>query len=233
MLEKMAWLPPFQLKRHIKAKNVSLRFSDKPELIITMPSRFKEKYLASILLEHRQWITEKWRTLPDRSNLNLPARIELKAINQIWTIEYCQTKQNAILMERAHLRQLVILGNVNDREHCFNLLRKWTLKKAKLILPESLSQLSKLTLLGYTQVSVRNQKSRWGSCTSKKSINLNFKLVLMPKELMEYVLIHELAHTVHMNHSKDFWRLVGSHCHYWQDAVQAFKKIDQVLPQWI
>jgi predicted metal-dependent hydrolase len=62
----------------------------------------------------------------------------------------------------------------------------------------------------YSQVTVRAQRTRWGSCSSRGTINLNWRLMLMPSRLMDYVLAHELAHLREMNHSPAFWALVGS-----------------------
>ena len=57
----------------------------------------------------------------------------------------------------------------------------------------------------YNRVFIRNQKTRWGSCSSKKNINLNMKLAVLPDRLMDYVILHELVHLKIPNHSKDFW----------------------------
>jgi predicted metal-dependent hydrolase len=63
----------------------------------------------------------------------------------------------------------------------------------------------------YNKVALRNQKTRWGSCSSKNNINLNINLVALPQELMDYVLLHELTHTKVKNHSKDFWHHLEKH----------------------
>ena len=63
----------------------------------------------------------------------------------------------------------------------------------------------------YNRVALRNQKTRWGSCSSKNNINLNINLVTLPQDLMDYVILHELTHTVVKNHSKDFWACLGKH----------------------
>jgi predicted metal-dependent hydrolase len=79
---------------------------------------------------------------------------------------------------------------------------------AKASLPEELAQLANKHGFTYKSVQIRKSKTRWGSCSSKKAINLSLYLMLLPKHLREYVLLHELCHTVHMNHSPIFWNLL-------------------------
>jgi len=85
--------------------------------------------------------------------------------------------------------------------------------EAKAKLMSRLNNLTKKNGFTYNRVFIRNQKTRWGSCSSKNNINLNVKLIRLPDELINYVILHELVHTGIKNHSKEFWaeldRLVG------------------------
>ena len=80
--------------------------------------------------------------------------------------------------------------------------------KAKLFLPKELERLAKEYGFTYKEVKTRNSKTRWGSCSSKQTISLSFYLMLLPQHLIEYVLLHELCHTIHMNHGSAFWNLL-------------------------
>jgi predicted metal-dependent hydrolase len=84
-------------------------------------------------------------------------------------------------------------------------------RQAKEYLPEELERLSKTHGFTYREVKIRKSKTRWGSCSSKGTINLSFYLMLLPQHLIEYVLLHELCHTVEMNHSIAFWTLLDRH----------------------
>ena len=79
--------------------------------------------------------------------------------------------------------------------------------------------------VSYNRVTVRNQKTRWGSCSSKGNLNFNYRLFYLPEELLDYVVVHELAHRRHMNHSKDFWQEVET---YFPDYKTCRKQLKEV-----
>ena len=94
--------------------------------------------------------------------------------------------------------------------------------RAAIELPPQLLALAERHGLIVTRVTIRNQRSRWGSCSSRGHITLNFRLLLMPPEVREYILIHELMHLRQGNHSRRFWRLV-------EEAYPAFREAERWL----
>lgn len=84
--------------------------------------------------------------------------------------------------------------------------------EAKRTLPERLDELARIHGLNYSGCSVRDMRSRWGSCSGKGGISLSAYLVLLPEKLIDYVILHELCHTVELNHSERFWALLDKTC---------------------
>ena len=83
--------------------------------------------------------------------------------------------------------------------------------------------------VGY--VTVKNQKTRWGSCSAKGNVNFNYQLAFLPDELLDYVVIHELAHRRHMNHSRAFWAEVEKYCPDYLERREQLKEYSSAIPQ--
>lgn len=97
-------------------------------------------------------------------------------------------------------------------------------KKAKTLFTERLHLYEPQIGVQANTIRIKDQKTRWGSCSSKGNINLNWRLILAPQEVMDYVIIHELCHLKEMNHSKAFWDLVQTHCPDYKKHQQWLKK---------
>ena len=91
-------------------------------------------------------------------------------------------------------------------------------------LPERCLELARQSGVRVVDVSVRNQRSRWGACSSRHVITLNWRLVQMPESVADYVIFHELMHVRQPNHSRRFWREVDSVCTWWRDAERWLRK---------
>ena len=81
---------------------------------------------------------------------------------------------------------------------------------AKEYIPKRVEYYHSLTGGNYTKITIRDQKTRWGSCSTNGTLSFNYRLMLAPPRVLDYVVIHELCHLTHMNHSKDFWNMVAS-----------------------
>ena len=97
-------------------------------------------------------------------------------------------------------------------------------KEIEKILPQKVQEHSIKMNLFPTSISYRKNKRTWGSCNYKNGLNFNILLMKFPLQVMEYVIVHELAHIKHKNHSKDFWNLVAVFCPNYKEIEKQFKK---------
>lgn len=100
---------------------------------------------------------------------------------------------------------------LKERENCPTITeeeRKAGIEAARAYIPGRVAYFAARMGVTYGRITIREQKTRWGSCSSKGNLNFNWKLMMMPKEVLDYVVVHELAHRKEMNHSKAFWAVV-------------------------
>ena len=112
---------------------------------------------------------------------------------------------------------------ITDEERQEGILR------AREIFPERVAYFAKRMGVTYNRITIREQKTRWGSCSSAGNLNFNWKLVLMPSEILDYVVVHELAHRKEMNHSRRFWAVVAAELPDYQKRQEKLKILGRQL----
>jgi predicted metal-dependent hydrolase len=98
-------------------------------------------------------------------------------------------------------------------------------ERAKMVFAERVAHYAPLIGVDYAKITVRRQKMRWGSCSSKGNLNFNYRLMLAVPEVIDYVVVHEMCHLLHMNHSKEFWYSV-------EQILPDYKSRKQWLKEW-
>lgn len=229
------WPPDYQIKRHPRCKHVKLKASHKHGLEFIVPPKFNIKHIPSLLIENRVWIEKHlFNIAAQQQQMDseiLPTTIHLRAIHQTWNIFYIESQTALKIITRPH-QELVITGDIQNKTECKKLLIKWLKHLAKIHLPMHLDKISQQINLFYKKISIRDQQTRWGSCTKDKNISLNYKIIFLPEHLASHILIHELCHTIHLNHSNKFWNLVATFDVNWQDNRNAVRKLNDYVPLW-
>ena len=128
--------------------------------------------------------------------------------------------------------QLVIAGPVLNVEQRKYIIEEWFKRVAKLRFQERCSYYAEKLNVHYQTIRVKNQKSRWGSCSSKKNLNFNWKLIMAPDKVLDYVVIHELSHLREMNHSAAFYALVASIMPDYQEQEGWLKEHQDTILYW-
>lgn len=228
----IAWPPPYKVKKHRLAKHVKLRATEEHALEITVPARFNVKEIPHILEENKSWIIKHISRVRIKQPDILPEHIILNAINETWKVDYAACDARFEMIVRPN-QEIVLVGRIHDKQLCKDKLIAWVKNKSGKYLLDQLEMLSRSTGLIYHGAGIRDQSSLWGSCTVKKSISLNYKLIFLPQRLLQYVIIHELCHTKHLNHSEKFWNKVEEFDPEWRTHRKELRHANQYMPDWV
>jgi len=221
---------PYKIVDSKRAKYIRIKLTKTGELSVVLPSQDLTSFAHGFVRSKAEWIEKNLDritiTLPD----SLPEIIQLRLLNEIWAIEYVTLPVKSITLIETLEYVLQIKGNIEDSQLIKKTINKWCQKKAKSIFTVMLNKFAEEFGFHYNRLSIRSQKTRWGSCSNNKNISLNSKLLLMPEEIASYVMIHELCHTIEMNHSHKFWALVRECDPNYQKHRQELKSLGAKIP---
>jgi predicted metal-dependent hydrolase len=231
---------PYTLKVNPRAKSARLKMTPHGGLVVVIPPGFDKKKIALMLLHHEEWIkkvTAKFdahrQAPPPLSENGLPVTIVFPDFSESWSVAYSPAGSGEVEMVEREGNRLLVSGDVADTALSCRLLCSWLKRRAQVHLLPALEKLAAARAFSYDAAGIRLQHSRWGSCSSRRSITLNSKLLFLPEHLVRYIMVHELCHTVHMNHSRAFWSLVHEHDPLCHTNNQEMKSAWKYVPDWV
>jgi predicted metal-dependent hydrolase len=222
---------PYTIRVSKRARRATIRIDWSRGLEVVIPVWYRKTLVPEILARHQRWIE---RTMARMAQLQqadgfavetVPAQVTLPALGETWSVVAEQSR----LQLPVDAGRAISADDPADWQEC---LRAWLVRRAQQVLPAWLADVSRRTGLTYERVSVRLQRFRWGSCSTRKMISLNARLLLVRPELVEYVLVHELCHTRQMNHSVRFWSLLERYCPGARRLDRELTIAARSLPRW-
>jgi len=184
-----------------KRKTLSLQINNSAQLVVRAPQRLSIKEVNAFIDEKADWINKKSRSI--KSNLipkpNYSEGEQFLYLGNQYPLTHYTKQKTPLNFDGVAFR---LNG---DGYSAFHAWYKLAFKKVAVPRIEYYADLYQLS---YQQVRIKAQKTLWGSCSSVNNINLNYLLIRAPISVVDYVIVHELAHTKHKNHSKSFWQLV-------------------------
>lgn len=227
------------LRRSTRARRVSLRVSDKSGLEVIVPEGlpFDASDLRFLLERHRRWIervlARQQQRAGQRSRSSRPRMLALELLGTRLRVQYEKRRTPGnIDLRVAGPGQLLLSGDVGNHQLIYQALGDHLRKLARKHLPPLLETHAARCGFSYKRVHIRLQKTRWGSCSSRGTISLNARLLFLPLTLVDYVLLHELAHTRHLDHSRAFWALLNEHLPNARELAKELRRREELRPDW-
>lgn len=209
-----------QIKRSYR-KTVTLKINEKGEVFVLCPLKYSLKNINKLLLEKQAWITK---------HLQLIQQKQLQYTNYynynkvMFLGESYDINPNNSVIEIGE-NKIKLRKNADIKKT----LKQWLIKQANSVILSTLDQISDYTHINYKTAKIISARKKWGSCDNLKNINLNFRLIMLPIEAIEYVCIHELSHIKHMNHSTEFWNNVKNFMPNYKQIENLIKKYSFTL----
>ncbi len=232
-----------RVRVHSRARHVRLRLDPREGLIVTVPPRFDQRRLPGLLLSKADWIRQvalrhnSVRSAGDpEARGKRPSRVILPALGRCWEVVYQHKAGQRLLFTEDRERLLLGLPNVPAdtlNERIGLRLRRWLMDQAYDFLSVRVAALAKDYALAYRGLRIRNQRARWGSCSTSGDLSLNARLLFCSPAACDYVITHELVHTRHPNHSPDFWSDVAELMPDYRSRQDSLKQVWLSLPDWV
>jgi predicted metal-dependent hydrolase len=200
---------PIKIDRIIRTnrQTISLVVNAEGEVVVRAPKKAADEYINYFVEKKSGWIMKKQTMMQERKLRHLP-----KTLQDGESLLYLGENLRLIHWEgtRKTIRADGCLLLSCTKDNMKQAIIDWYSDEARVIFKKRLDLYSELMGLQYKTLRISGATRRWGSCSDRGSINLNWRLMMCPLPVIDYVVVHELAHLKYLNHSKDFWQLVQS-----------------------
>lgn len=208
----------YHLRQSKRARRMRIRFLSQSGFEIVYPWKMTQSDAMTFFQEERAWVLKTWIKAQAENQAALRERryvdgAELLYFGETITLHLRDDGEAARCSLRDSRLEVVLPRNLHANQRLLrNVIEGFYRRQANCYLAARTWDLARLHGFSYNQVRIKNQKTRWGSCSAKRNINLNLRLMMAPEAAIDYVIIHELCHLRELNHSEAFWALVESYC---------------------
>ena len=207
---------PVQLRRHRQARRYTLRIqATTREVVLTIPPRGTVKEASAFAHKHGGWIAARLGRLPEAAPFTDGALLPLRGVPH--RISHRHTARGTVWTELGDDGE-PLLCVAGQAPHLDRRIGDFLRREARHDLHAATSRYAAALGLSFKRITVRDQSSRWGSCSTNGMLSFSWRLILAPSQVLDYLAAHEVAHLVEMNHSPRFWRLVQRICPHHQGA---------------
>jgi len=202
----------YTLKRRSKRRSIGLNIDDRG-LIVSVPLRASERWLQSVLQEKANWVVEKldgWQTC-QHAAVRWQDGETIDYLGELLVLRVAQGLFVTPAQRRGRELWVFVL-NDSKTLHIEQAVSRWYQREAEQFFIHRAAHFAPLLNVAPKTVKLSEAKTQWGSCTENGSVRLHVQLIKLPQRLIDYVVVHELAHLRELNHSSAYWQIVESVC---------------------
>jgi hypothetical protein len=225
----------YHWRRSPRAKSLQVHITPWNGIEVVIPRHVSRERARAFVAKHRQWIRDTWERMRVQiadAGLTLPASMELRALGEHWEVKY-RSRAGGRARVTSHGHVLTVHYDGARESSARQALRRWLVERARGHFGEYVARICQHTGFHYKRIQIRGQTSRWGSCSSRGTLSLNYKLLFLESELVRYLVIHELSHTRHLDHSTRFWKLVEQYEPRYAELDQELGESWRDVPAWV
>ena len=228
----------FAIRFSTRARSARLRLGVREGLVVVVPAGLRRDKVQQIVSSRADWIAARLgefdtvRHLIAKPAAGRPQAFDLPALAESWRVEYRERRCSTVGATTDQPGRIVVYGAIEEVEACHAALRRWLARHATEALPPWLERVSAQCGPVPMDISIKNQRTRWGSCARSGRISLNCKLLFLPRELVRYVMVHELCHLLEANHSRRFWAHVCQMDKVADDHHEQMRDAWKLVPSW-
>lgn len=228
---------PFKIRHSKRARRILLKVLPFKGVEVVLPDGYDPSLAKSAIRSKEAWLRSalddfERKGMGAAAGLQLPDQIALLAVRRTVMVSRLGVPPGTARLEQPGPDELLLSCAGGDEDLGRQLLQSWLKQQGRRHLVPRLQELAEQEGFSYAKTQIRNQRCRWGSCSSRGSISLNCKLLFLPAELVRYVLLHELCHTRHLNHSKEFWKSLESIEPRYRELDTATNLAWRFVPAW-
>ena len=222
----------FTIKKNKRIKYYRLSYRHEQGLIVQVPRSFSQQEIENILSRHRRWILNRINHTKSVQVKNPPFKIQhgskLPVHGDFYKLSL-NISPNEKMYWQLKEKVLEICLTEENRNWITQIIIQWYKDMASEFLQKRLLFWSNKMEIKYNQIRVKNQGSLWGSCSGKKNLNFNWRIMLLTPEVADYLIVHELAHLIQLNHSSKFWKVVETYLPNYKVLKQNIKENNYLL----
>lgn len=218
---------PFQVEvvRTDRKKSASIRLLG--DLVkVSVPMTLSDSRIRNLVTKRTPWIKNKLQEQSDRPTILPREYVSGETVTYLgknYRLKVLIGEQPSIKLKRGYVEATVIKTDVDPKNTIRSLLEHWYRSLAEKRLGEKTVRLASVIGVNPASVTVKNYKSRWGSCSTKGDISYNWRIILAPHSIVDYVVVHELCHMLEHNHSSKYWKHVERHVPNWRECREWLK----------